>query len=158
MYITSNYNHFLPHQIHCSLAILPPNKKLLQIYVVKLTTNKINNTTNLILWYTSFHHNTGYFLHNSLNISEAVWGVTYHWLCPYSLLIRMKQPVKINKPNMDMYKIFYAIHVPITSSALLLHYSNSTYIWSSKPNTEFLIQTQVFPDVIWPLTVRYWRI
>jgi len=46
---------------------------------------------------------------------------------------------------MDMYKKCYAIDISITSSTLLLHYSNSTCIWSRKPNTEFLTQTPLFP-------------
>jgi len=49
MYLKSNYNHLLPHPVHCSLVILPLNTKLMKIYVVKLTTNKIINKTNLIL-------------------------------------------------------------------------------------------------------------
>jgi len=47
---------------------------------------------------------------------------------------------------MDMYKIFYATDISITSSSLLLHYCNSTWIWPSKPNTEYLTETQLFLD------------
>jgi hypothetical protein len=46
-----------------------------------------------------------------------------------------------------MYKIFYAIDISTTSSTLLMHYCNSTYIWSNKPNTEFLTHTPLFPDL-----------
>ena len=151
MYLISNYNHLLSHPVHCSLVILPLNTKLMKIYVVKLTTNKIINKTNLILRCTDFYHNIGYFLYNSLNISETVCGVMHHCFCPYSLLLWVKQPVQIKdqniNSNMDMYKIFYAIDISITSSTLLPHYCNSTCIWPNKQNTEFFTQTPLFPDL-----------
>ena len=156
IYLKSNYNHLLPHPIHSSLVILPLNTKLMKIYVVKLTTNKIINKTNLILRCTDFYHNIGYFLYNSLNISETVCGVMHHCFCPYSLLLWVKQPVQIKdqniNSNMDMYKIFYAIDISITSSTLLLHYCNRTCIWPSKTDTEFLTQTQLFPDSVFKIS------
>jgi hypothetical protein len=54
--------------------------------------------------------------------------------CPHSLLLRMKQPVKIQTSNMNsnmwilnMYKTFSATDFSLTSSALLLHYCKSQH-------------------------------